>query len=99
MEDKAREDAQKQIDKWVDPRPKLKSQEEWEEVFDELAGYIKTAEGAVAEATKEIESKEAELAAQIADVGPRRDHWKTTWEKGQLDRQRPFPGVPQDPLD
>jgi hypothetical protein len=102
LEGDERAKVQEKIEKnalWVDPRPRLKTQPEWDEVFAEISGYIAGAEGAAAEATKEIAVKEAELAAQIADHGPRRDDWKTAWLHGKLDREKPFPGVPSVPLD
>ena len=96
MDTKARKEAEKD---WVEPRPAMKRPEEWEEIFLELRGCIRVAQEKAQEAKQVIVDKEEELAAQVADRGPRRDQWKTAFQQGRLDKQHPFPLVPHLPLD
>lgn len=96
MDGKERVEAEKD---WVDPRPSMKQPEEWEEIFLELQSGIHIAKEKAEEAQKIIVTKEAELAAQVADRGPRRDQWQTTFQQGRLDKKHPFPLLPHSPLD
>ena len=93
---KERKEAEKD---WVDPRSSMKQPEEWEELFSELQNGIRIAKEKAEEAQKVIANKEEELAAQVADRGPRRDQWQTTFQQGRLDKKHPFPLVPHFPLD
>ena len=70
VDHKEREEAQKN---WVDPRPSMKSPEEWEEIFAELQSSVDVAKQKAEDAKQVIFAKEEELAAQVADRGPRRD--------------------------
>ena len=96
MDAKERKEAEKD---WVDPRPSMKQPEEWDEIFLELQSGIHIAEEKAEEAQKMIVDKEKELAAQVADRGPRRNQWQTTFQHGRLDKKHPFPLVPHYPLD
>ena len=96
MDDKERKEAE---EAWVDPRPSMKTPEEWEEIFAELQGYVTGAEAKAEDAKQLIVVKEEELAAQIADHGPRREQWQTTFDKGHLDKKLPFPLAAHFPLD
>ena len=96
MPAKERKEAEKD---WIDPRPSMKSPEEWDEIFLELQVGIRNAKEKAEEAKQNIVDKDEELKQQVADHGPRRAEWQTTFHQGRLDKKHPFPLVPDFPLD
>ena len=82
--------------KGEDPPPNKnhKTDEEWEEVFADLAEGVEAAKGAFGDAAEAVAAAERQRDAEIADHGPRRKAWVTNFEEGKLHPVVPFENLP-----